>query len=344
MDDLTNRAYALRRDIIEEVYRSGAGHVGGDLSVIDILTVLYFGVMNVSPENWTSPDRDRFFLSKGHCVDALYMVLGEKGFFDKQEAIETFSAQGSRFIGHPNTEVPGIEMNSGSLGHGLALGVGTALAAKMDGRGYRTYVVLGDGEMAEGSNYEAMMAAGHYHLDNLCATVDLNRLQISGKTEDVMCSDSLAQKFRAFGWHVTEVEDGNDCGQLLAAYQAAAAFRGKPTAIIAHTVKGKGVSFMEDQAGWHHGVMKPEQYAQAVAELEEKGRMLAEAQKAAGQQAAAGVQKNAERQMPAEEKTTDTEVDNPGAEAYADVPGKTTAGSRESAADNRKAMEASHGK
>ena len=272
------------------------------------------------------------------------MVLGEKGFFDKQEAIETFSAQGSRFIGHPNTEVPGIEMNSGSLGHGLALGVGTALAAKMDGRGYRTYVVLGDGEMAEGSNYEAMMAAGHYHLDNLCATVDLNRLQISGKTEDVMCSDSLAQKFRAFGWHVTEVEDGNDCGQLLAAYQAAAAFRGKPTAIIAHTVKGKGVSFMEDQAGWHHGVMKPEQYAQAVAELEEKGRMLAEAQKAAGQQAAAGVQKNAERQMPAEEKTTDTEVDNPGAEAYADVPGQTTAGSRESAADNRKAMEASHGK
>lgn len=344
MDDLTNRAYALRRDIIEEVYRSGAGHVGGDLSVIDILTVLYFGVMNVSPENWTSPDRDRFFLSKGHCVDALYMVLGEKGFFDKQEAIETFSAQGSRFIGHPNTEVPGIEMNSGSLGHGLALGVGTALAAKMDGRGYRTYVVLGDGEMAEGSNYEAMMAAGHYHLDNLCATVDLNRLQISGKTEDVMCSDSLARKFRAFGWHVTEAEDGNDCGQLLAAYQAAAAFRGKPTAIIAHTVKGKGVSFMEDQAGWHHGVMKPEQYAQAVAELEEKGRMLAEAQKAAGQQAAAGAQKNAERQIPAEEKTTDTEVVNPGAEAYADVPGKTTAGSRESAADNRKAMEASHGK
>ena len=263
---------------------------------------------------------------------------------------------------------PGIEMNSGSLGHGLALGVGTALAAKMDGRAYRTYVVLGDGEMAEGSNYEAMMAAGHYHLDNLCATVDVNRLQISGKTEDVMCSDSLAQKFRAFGWHVTEVEDGNDCGQLLAAYEAVALYRGKPTAIIAHTVKGKGVSFMEDQASWHHGVMKPEQYAQAVEELEERAQMLTGAQKAAGQQATAGEQEAAGQQAPAEaqkaagqqapaeaqkaakqqatagEKTTDTEADNPGAETYTNVPGKTTAGSRESAADNRKAMEASHGK
>ncbi|MCI9338121.1 MAG: transketolase [Lachnospiraceae bacterium] len=274
MDDLTKRAYGLRRDIIEEVYRSGAGHVGGDLSVIDILTVLYFGVMNVSPNDRESPDRDRFFLSKGHCADALYMVLGEKGFFDKQEAIDTFSAYGSKFIGHPNRDVPGIEMNSGSLGHGLALGVGTALAAKMDGRAYRTYVVLGDGEMAEGSNYEAMMAAGHYRLDNLCATVDLNRLQISGKTADVMCSDDLAGKFRAFGWHVTEVEDGNDCGQLLAAYEAAAAYREKPTAVIAHTVKGKGVSFMEDQAGWHHGVLKQEQYRRAVAELEEKIQSL----------------------------------------------------------------------
>lgn len=269
MDELTKKARRLRRDVIEEVYLSSAGHVGGDLSVMDILTVLYFGVMNVSPDNWTSPDRDRFFLSKGHCADALYMVLGEKGFFDKQEAIRTFSAYGSRFIGHPNTDVPGIEMNSGSLGHGLALGVGTALAAKMDGRNYRTYVVLGDGEMAEGSNYEAMMAASHYHLDNLCATVDLNRLQISGTTKEVMCSDDMGEKFRSFGWHVIYVEDGNDCGQLLAAYREAASVKGRPTVLLAHTVKGRGVSFMEGNKSWHHGVMTEEQYRTAVRELEE---------------------------------------------------------------------------
>ena len=269
MDELTRKAYSLRRDVIEEVYLSKAGHVGGDLSVMDILTVLYFQVMDVSPENWTSPDRDRFFLSKGHCVDALYMVLVEKGFFDKQEAIETFGAFGSKFIGHPNTDVPGIEMNSGSLGHGLALGVGTALAAKMDKRDYRTYVVLGDGEMAEGSNYEAMMAAAHYKLDNLCATVDLNRLQISGPTREVMCSDDLGEKFCSFGWHVIQVEDGNDCGQLAEAYAQASQVKGQPSVVIAHTVKGKGVSFMEDNKGWHHGVMTPVQYEQAVKELEE---------------------------------------------------------------------------
>ena len=271
MDELTKKAYGLRQDVVEEVYRSAAGHIGGDLSVMDILTVLYFKVMNVSPKNWDSPERDRFFLSKGHCVDALYMVLGEKGFFDKQEAINTFSAYNSRFIGHPNTEVPGIEMNSGSLGHGLALGVGTALAARMDGRNYRTYVVLGDGEMAEGSNYEAMMAAAHYKLDNLCATVDLNRLQISGTTREVMCSDDLGEKFKAFGWHVIHVEDGNDCGQLVAAYEEAAGIKERPSVLIAHTVKGKGVSFMEDNKSWHHGVMTGEQYRTAVRELREVG-------------------------------------------------------------------------
>jgi len=267
-EELTRKAAQLRRDIIEEVYNSKAGHVGGDLSVIDILTVLYNKVMNVSPENWGSPDRDRFLLSKGHCADALYIVLGDKGFFDKQEAIKTFSAYNSRFIGHPNTEVPGIEINSGSLGHGLALGVGMALAGKMDDRSYRTYVVLGDGEMAEGSNYEAMMAAAHYKLDNLCATVDLNGLQISGKTDDVMSSADLGEKFKSFGWNVIEVADGNNCGQLSDAYKAAAEYKGRPTAVIAHTVKGKGVSFMENQAGWHHGVMTKEQYETAVSELD----------------------------------------------------------------------------
>lgn len=269
MEALTRKSYELRRDIIEMMYRSKAGHVGGDLSVIDILTTLYFEVMNVSPEMKDDPNRDRFLLSKGHCADALYCVLGEKGYYDKQEAIETFSKFGSRFIGHPNTEVEGIEINSGSLGHGLSVGVGMALAAKMNGQDYRTYVVLGDGEMAEGSNYEGMMAAGHYQLDNLCATVDLNRLQISGTTEEVMNSASLADKFRDFGWNVIEVEDGNDCAQLLKAYQEARDFKGKPSAVIAHTVKGKGVSFMENQASWHHGVMSEEQYQQAVKELEE---------------------------------------------------------------------------
>lgn len=269
MDELTRKAYQLRRDVIEEVYRSSAGHIGGDLSVMDILTTLYFQVMHIDPSNFDDPNRDRLLLSKGHCTDALYVVLGEKGFFNKQEAIETFSAYDSRFIGHPNTDVPGIEINSGSLGHGLALGVGMALAGKMDGRSYRTYVVLGDGEMAEGSNYEAMMAAAQYHLDNLCATVDLNGLQISGKTKDVMSTDDLGEKFRAFGWNVIDVADGNDCGQLAQAYAQAAQASGKPTAILAHTVKGKGVSFMEDTASWHHGVMTEEQYMQAIQELEE---------------------------------------------------------------------------
>lgn len=269
MDALTRKAYGLRRDIIEEIYQSKAGHVGGDLSVIDILTTLYFEIMNVSPKNWKDDNRDRFLLSKGHCVDALYMVLGEKGFFDKQEAINTFSAFASRYIGHPNTDVSGIEINSGSLGHGLSLGVGMALAAKMDEKSYRTYVVLGDGEMEEGSNYEAMMAAGHYKLNNLCATVDLNGLQISGTTRQVMCSDDLSKKFEDFGWNTISVLDGNDCAQLKKAYEAAEKCVDKPTAVIAHTVKGKGISFMENQKSWHHGVMTKEQYQQAVKEIEE---------------------------------------------------------------------------
>ena len=268
MDALKKEAWRLRKDIIDMVHTSRAGHVGGDLSVIDILTVLYFKVMNVGPEKVNDPDRDRFLLSKGHCADALYCVLGERGYYDVQEAIETFSQFGSQFIGHPNTEVPGVEINFGSLGHGLSVGVGMALAAQMDGRSYRTYVVLGDGEMAEGSNFEGMMAAGHYKLDNLCATVDVNRLQISGTTEEVMNSADLADKFRDFGWNVIEVADGNDCAQLVQAYEAAAEYKGKPSVVLAHTVKGKGVSFMENMAGWHHGVMTEEQYEQAVRELE----------------------------------------------------------------------------
>lgn len=267
--DLTLKAYELRRDIVEMVYRSGAGHIGGDLSVIDILTALYYREMNVSPKNWKDPDRDRFLLSKGHCADALYVVLGDLGFFDKREVIETFSACGSRYIGHPSMDVPGVEINSGSLGHGLSLGVGMALAAKMDGRPCRIYVVLGDGEMAEGSNYEAMMAAGHYKLDNLCATVDRNGLQISGTTRQVMDSSDLGDKFRSFGWNVIECAEGNDTGSLCHAYELAKKTAGRPSVLIAHTVKGKGIPFMEDRKEWHHGVMTKEQYRTAMCGLEE---------------------------------------------------------------------------
>lgn len=269
MDTLTRKSYELRRDIIEMMHKSKAGHVGGDLSVIDILNVLYNDVMNVSPENFKDDNRDRFLLSKGHCADALFVVLGDKGFFDKQEAIDTFSQYRSKFIGHPNTEVHGIEINSGSLGHGLSIGVGMALAGKMDHKAYRTYVVLGDGEMAEGSNYEAMMAASQYKLDNLCVTVDLNCLQISGTTDDVMSSSSLPEKFASFGWNVIEVKDGNACNQLVKAYEAAAQCRDRPSVVIAYTVKGKGVSFMENEKSWHHGVMSQEQYEQAVKDIEE---------------------------------------------------------------------------
>lgn len=265
--ELAKKALQLRRDIIEMVWQSKSGHVGGDLSVIDILTTLYYGVMHVSPDQKEDPNRDRFLLSKGHCADALYCVLGDRGYYEKQEAITTFSQYGSRFIGHPNTDVPGIELNSGSLGHGISVGVGMALAARMNGQAYRTYVVCGDGEMAEGSNYEGMMAAGHYKLDNFCVTVDVNGLQISGTTKEVMDSSQLAGKFADFGFHVLEVADGNDCGQLLEAYRKAGTLKGRPTAVMAHTVKGKGISFMENNVSWHHGVMTEEQYRQAVSDL-----------------------------------------------------------------------------
>ena len=267
--ELEKIANERRLDVVEMLYKSSAGHIGGDMSVMEILTVLYYQVMNVSPEKKDDPDRDRFVLSKGHCADALYTILGDLGYFPKQDLIETFSAYESPYIGHPNTDVPGIEVNGGSLGHGLAVSVGMALAGKMDQRPYRVYTVLGDGEMAEGSNYEAMMAAAQYHLDNLTATVDLNGLQISGKTDDVMSTAVLNEKFRAFGWNVIDVADGNDCQQLLDAYAAAAAHKGQPTVLICHTVKGKNVSYMENIASWHHGVMKEEQYQQAVKELRE---------------------------------------------------------------------------
>lgn len=266
MNELKALSYDLRRNVVDMIVSGKGGHIGGDMSVIDILTTLYFKVMNVSPENMDDPNRDRFVLSKGHSVEALYAVLARKGFFPIEKVIAEFSHFGSKFIGHPNNKLPGIEMNSGSLGHGLPVAVGMALAGKLDGRSYRTYVVMGDGELAEGSVWEGAMAASHYKLDNLCAVVDRNRLQISGGTEDVMHHDNLGARFAAFGWYVIKV-DGHDFDALLAAFDEAKAVKGQPSVLIADTIKGKGSPLMENKAGWHHHLPNAEEYEQIIADF-----------------------------------------------------------------------------
>jgi transketolase len=266
--NLALKSVALRRTVLETVYGAKAGHIGGDLSVLDFLNVLYNGVMDITPENFHTNDRDHFILSKGHSVEALYAVLADKGFFEKSD-LATVSRCGSKYIGHPNHHINGIEMNSGSLGHGLSVAVGMALALRMDRSDHRVYVVMGDGEMAEGSVWEGAMAAGHYGLDHLIAVVDRNRLQISGNTERVMAQGDVKERFRAFGWHCIET-DGNDTQALLAAFVAAGAVSGKPVLIEARTVKGCGVSFMENQPQWHHKVPDAEEYARAMRELRDK--------------------------------------------------------------------------
>ena len=268
--ELKKKADRLRIDVLDLIYGAKTGHIGGDFSVIDILTCLYNGVMNVAPDRTDDPDRDRFIMSKGHSVEAYYAVLADRGFVDRNELMTTFSRLGSKFIGHPNNELNGIEMNTGSLGHGLPVGVGMALAAKMHGRNYNTYVVMGDGELAEGSVWEAFQSAAHYKLDNLVAVVDRNGLQISGSTEDVMASGDVGAKLRVFGWHVIDVQDGNDPAQLMKAFEECRTKDGRPHAVIAHTVKGKGVSFMENNAGWHHKVPSAEEYEKALAELKKE--------------------------------------------------------------------------
>ena len=252
MENLTALSYKLRKDVIEIIRAGKAGHIGGDMSVIDTLITLYFKQMNVGPENMDDEDRDRFVMSKGHSVEALYAVLAEKGFFPLEEVLEKFSKFGSKFIGHPNNKLPGIEMNSGSLGHGLPVCVGMALAGKMNNKAYRVYTVMGDGELAEGSVWEGAMAASHYKLDNLCAVVDRNRLQISGNTEDVMHHDDLHERFASFGWNVIDVKDGNSIDELNAAFEEAKTVKGKPTVLIANTVKGFGIPFMENDILWHY--------------------------------------------------------------------------------------------
>jgi transketolase len=263
-------ATAIRRRDLQMVYEAGAGHIGGDLSVTDILVTLYFGaVLRVDPAHPDDPARDRFILSKGHTAGVLYAVLARAGFFPEDE-LSTFLKPLSRLNGHPNrVKVPGVETNTGPLGHGLPVGVGCAIGAKISRAAWRTFVVTGDGELQEGSNWEAAMSAAHFKLDNLTVIVDRNRLQQGDSTERTTQLDPLADKWRAFGWQVREI-DGHDHAALLDAFHGLPYVTDKPNCIIAHTHKGNGVSFMRDNAAWHHRVPKADEYAQALRELSEQ--------------------------------------------------------------------------
>jgi transketolase len=262
--ELQLKSIRYRRDILRHIVHAGAGHTGGSLSCVDILNALYNRVLRVSPKTFRDPHRDRYVQSKGHSVEALYVVLADCGFFPASE-LETLCRYGSPFVGHPTRKVPGIEMNTGALGHGLSISVGMALAGKLDGAPYRVFTLLGDGELVEGSNWEATMAAAHYDLDNLTAIIDHNTLQITGPTRDVCCNEPLDEKFRAFGWRVRTV-NGHDFAELTSALSRAAE-AAKPTCVIANTVKGRGVSFMEHVAKWHHGVPSEEELRRALEEL-----------------------------------------------------------------------------
>ncbi|HIT91038.1 MAG TPA: transketolase [Candidatus Merdenecus merdavium] len=269
MNELKVKSFDLRKHVVDMIVAGKGGHIGGDMSVIDILISLYLKNMNVNPNNINDKNRDRFIMSKGHSVEAYYAVLAEAGFFPIDEVIKNFSKFGSEFIGHPNNQLPGIEMNSGSLGHGLPVSVGMALAGKLDQKDYRVYTVMGDGELAEGSVWEGVMAAGHFQLDHLCAVVDRNRLQISGSTEEVMNQDHLADRFRSFGWHVICV-DGHNYNALDQGFYEAKSTKGKPTLLIANTIKGYGSSVMENKANWHHKVPTEEEYKQIIEDFEKR--------------------------------------------------------------------------
>ena len=262
-----------RKRLVEIDYKAKAGHIGGDLSCLNVMTALYFNVMrNLDPQQPKAPDRDRFVLSKGHCVEALYVTLEAKGFL-KSEVLDTLGQFGSILSGHPTIEVPGIEVNSGALGHGLSIGVGMAIAAKMDQKDYHTYVLMGDGEQGEGSIYEAAMAANCYHLDNLVAIIDRNRLQISGNTEDVMPLDSIPERWTALGWEVVEM-NGDDMQSIVDTFARIDYHNNRPHLLVSNTTKGKGVSFMEGVAKWHHGVLNEQQCIDAVAEIEQRIKQL----------------------------------------------------------------------
>ena len=258
-----------RKRLVEVVYAAKAGHIGGDLSCLNVMTALYFHVMkNLNPAEPKAAERDRFVLSKGHCVEALYVTLEAKGFL-KPEVLDTLGKFGSILSGHPTIEVPGIEVNSGALGHGLSIGVGMALAAKMDQKQWKTYVLMGDGEQGEGSIYEAAMAGNKYHLDNLVAIIDRNHLQISGDTEDVMPIDNIKERWSAFGWDVISM-NGDSMEDIVKTFDAIDYTNKKPHLLISNTTKGRGVSFKEGIAKWHHGVLNEEQCKAAVAEISER--------------------------------------------------------------------------
>lgn len=267
IQELKIKSIEYRKKILKYIYHAKAGHTGGSLSCVDILNALYNRVMNVSPANFDDPLRDRYVQSKGHSVEALYVVLADQGFFPEKDLL-TMCRYQSPYIGHPTRKVRGIEQNTGGLGHGLAICAGNALAAKKDQLPLKVYTVLGDGEMAEGSNWEALMLAAHYQLDNLCAILDYNKQQITGANSDVIGLEPIRQKIEAFGWDVREV-DGHDVEVLTNTLQNLPFKKGKPSFVIAHTIKGRGVSFMEGDLKWHHGVPSPEQYVQALHELDE---------------------------------------------------------------------------
>ena len=269
IEELKQHALNIRKNVLREVYNAQSGHPGGSLSAADILTVLYFEEMDITPENAGTTDRDRFVLSKGHCSPLLYAVLAEKGIISDPSELMTFRKFHSRLQGHPDMrKLPGVDMSTGSLGQGISAAVGMAIANKLSKNDHRIYAMCGDGECEEGQVWEAAMAAHHYKLDNLCLVVDQNGLQIDGKTEDVIGPAPFEEKFRAFGWNVITVEDGNDVEQIEDAYRQAMTVKGVPTCIVAHTVKGKGVSFMENEAGWHGKAPNEEQTEIALKDLE----------------------------------------------------------------------------
>jgi len=266
IEDLKMKAKEIRKDIIEEVYNAKSGHPGGSLSIADIMAVLYFNELRIDEKNPRWDERDRLVLSKGHCSPALYAALAERGFFDKED-LKSFRKIESNLQGHPDlNKVPGVDMTSGSLGQGLSVANGMAIAGKMDNKDYRVYTILGDGEIEEGQIWEAAMTANKYKLDNLCVIVDNNNLQIDGTIEEVMSSYPIDEKFKSFGFNVLTI-DGNNIEEILSAFEIAKQTKNKPTCIIAKTIKGKGVSFMENKAGWHGKAPSEEEYIQAMKDL-----------------------------------------------------------------------------
>ena len=268
IEDLKMKAKEIRKDIIEEVYNANSGHPGGSLSISDIMAVLYFNELRIDEKNPRWEERDRLVLSKGHCSPALYAALAERGFFDKED-LKSFRKIESNLQGHPDlNKVPGVDMTSGSLGQGLSIANGMAIAGKMDNKNYRVYTILGDGEIEEGQIWEAAMTANKYKLDNLCVIVDNNNLQIDGTIEEVMSSYPIDEKFKSFGFNVLNI-NGNNIEEIINAFESAKKTKDKPTCIIAKTIKGKGVSFMENKAEWHGKAPNEEEYIQAMREINE---------------------------------------------------------------------------